>query len=268
MDFKNYFTENEKPLDNLINDGGFCGIFRKIGCIGDSLSSGEFESKDKVGNTGYHDMFEYSWGQYMARTIGNTVYNFSAGGMSADRYLDGFADSKGYWSKDLACQAYIMALGVNDISIMLGNGYEFGDISDIDFDDYKNNKKTFAGYYAAVIQRYREIQPDSFFFLMTIPKSDPTPADRSALEDKHQALLYQLAECFPRTYVLDFRKYAPVYDRDFQKKFYLSTHMNPMGYILTSKMTISYIDYIIRHNMRAFNQVQFIGTPLKNELDV
>lgn len=26
----------EKPLDRLVTDGGFCGIFRTIGCIGDS----------------------------------------------------------------------------------------------------------------------------------------------------------------------------------------------------------------------------------------
>ena len=43
MDWKTLFPENEQPLDHLLPDGGFCGIFRKIGCIGDSLSSGEFE---------------------------------------------------------------------------------------------------------------------------------------------------------------------------------------------------------------------------------
>ena len=32
--------ENEKPLDRIVTDGGFCGIFRRIACIGDSLSSG------------------------------------------------------------------------------------------------------------------------------------------------------------------------------------------------------------------------------------
>ena len=36
--------EKEKPLDTLVKDGGFCGIFRRIGCVGDSLSSGEYES--------------------------------------------------------------------------------------------------------------------------------------------------------------------------------------------------------------------------------
>jgi hypothetical protein len=34
---------DEKPLDRLVENGGFCSIFRTIGCVGDSLSSGEFE---------------------------------------------------------------------------------------------------------------------------------------------------------------------------------------------------------------------------------
>ena len=67
----------EKPLDTLVGDGGLCGVFRTIGCVGDSLSSGEFESLDASGNKTYHDMFEYSWGQYLARMAGLTARNFS-----------------------------------------------------------------------------------------------------------------------------------------------------------------------------------------------
>ena len=51
-------SENEKPLDRLVTDGGFCGIFRKIACIGDSLSSGEFQSLNSEGKVGYHDYFD------------------------------------------------------------------------------------------------------------------------------------------------------------------------------------------------------------------
>ena len=58
MDLKMMFDEDEKPLDNLVTNGGFCGIFRTIGCVGDSLSSGELESLDENGNKGYHDYFE------------------------------------------------------------------------------------------------------------------------------------------------------------------------------------------------------------------
>ena len=46
---KYYGNPDEKPLDNIVDDGGFAAIFRTIGCIGDSLSSGEFETYDEEG---------------------------------------------------------------------------------------------------------------------------------------------------------------------------------------------------------------------------
>ena len=38
--------------------------------------------------------------------------------------------------------------------------------------------------------------------------------------------------------------------------------MNPMGYVFTAHMVASYIDYIIRHNMKDFEEAGFIGTDL------
>ena len=40
---------DEKPLEHPAPDGGYSRIIRRIACIGDSLSSGEFEIKDKTG---------------------------------------------------------------------------------------------------------------------------------------------------------------------------------------------------------------------------
>ena len=112
MNYSDFFDPNEKPLERLLPDGGFCGIFRTIGCIGDSLSSGEFQTRRSEDAFRYTDMFEYSWGQFMARTIGSKVYNFSKGGMTAKNYVTKFAEEKGFWDPELACQAYIIALGV------------------------------------------------------------------------------------------------------------------------------------------------------------
>ena len=115
-------TEEEKPLDRMVTDGGLCGILRSIGCIGDSLSSGEFETYDDDGKKVYLDRYEYSWGQFIARAAGVKVHNFSRGGMTAKAYCDYFAEEKGFWSKDLACNAYILALGANDChQIALGS---------------------------------------------------------------------------------------------------------------------------------------------------
>ena len=249
--------ENEKPLDRIVSDGGFTSIFRTIACIGDSLSSGEFESR-KDGNAGFHDMYEYSWGQYIARMCGSTVYNFSMGGMTAKEYCEKFAENKGFWNPKYASQAYIIALGVNDI---ICQKQELGSVNDVDFSDYKNNRKSFAGYYAEIIQRYKKIQPRSKFFLMTMAdegKSDVKIKEKQA----HAVLLNDFAEKFDNTYVIDLLKYAPTYDKEFKEKFYLVGHMNPMGYILTAKMVASYIDYIIRHNVDDFKEVGFIGTDL------
>ena len=78
MDIQKYYADSaERPLDTIAVNGGFCRIFRRICCIGDSLSSGEFQLKRKNGTFGYYDMYEYSRGQHIARMTGSTVYNFS-----------------------------------------------------------------------------------------------------------------------------------------------------------------------------------------------
>ncbi len=258
---------DEKPLENMVANGGFCGIFRKIACVGDSLSSGEFESMMN-GEKGWHDYFDYSWGQYLARDAGCTVYNFSRGGMTAEGYCDGFAESMDYWNVERRCQAYILALGVNDVSAILAGTATLGGVNDIDTTDWHHNARSFAGFYGQIIQRYQSMQPKAKFFLMTMPHEAGLEAARVELYDQHAALLYQIAEMLPNCYVLDFRQYAPPYDETFMKNFYLGGHLTAAGYRLTALMVESYIDYIIRHHMSDFKQTGFVGTPFYNETEV
>ena len=247
--------ENEKPLDRIVTDGGFCGIFRTIACIGDSMSSGEFESLKADGTKLYHDFYEYSWGQYIARSCGSKVYNFSQGGMTAQTYIDVFADNKGYWDRNKLVQAYIIALGVNDL---IGRGQELGSVADINFDDCTQNAKTFAGNYAQIIQRIKKLQPRAKIFLVTIPREDH---ERDAIRKAHRDLLEEFTKIFDRTYLVDLFTYAPVFNAEFKKKYFLG-HMTATGYILMARMIESYIDYIIRKKPEEFNQVGFIGTDL------
>lgn len=258
MDITKYYLQpGELPLQNIKPDGGFFGIFRTVACVGDSLSSGEFESTDEAGNKGYHDYFEYSWGQYMARAAGVKVYNFSRGGMTAIEYMKSFAENNGMWDPEKQAQAYIIALGVNDICNMK---MEIGTTDDICLEDYTKNADTFAGWYGRVIQRYREISPEGYFFLMTIPRdySNNVNAFRQA------EIVREIAKLFPHTYVIDLHRYAPVYDREFGRYFFLGGHMNPMGYMLTAQMVMSYIDYLIRRDPEDFAQVGFINRGVHN----
>ena len=252
--------ENEKPLDHLPADGGFTSIFRTIACVGDSLSSGEFEGLDEEGKKSFHDMFEYSWGQYIARAAGVKVYNFSKGGMTAKAYMQSFAEQKGYWDPELKAQAYIIALGCNDVK---WENIDFmGSVADINLEDYTRNADSFAGYYGSIIQRYKEIQPNARFFLLTKPRSGWDKGDE--VNARHRQLMLDMAELFDNTYVIDLFEYGPKYDSEFKKNFYLGGHMNPCGYKLTARMVMAYIDYIIRHNMQDFKQIGFMGTPFYN----
>lgn len=252
------YTEDEKPLDNLVNGYSNTAIFRTMAFVGDSLSSGEFETLDKEGKRSYYDLFEYSWGQYIARSNGLKAYNFSRGGMTAKEYLDSFAESKGFWNKELACQAYVIALGAND----LNRGIEIGCIDDIDTENYENSKPTFIGYYARIVKKYKEISPDAKFFFVTFPDGGNKEKTVGMVN-----ALYALADHFDNSYVIDLYRYGPFYGDRFRERYYLHGHLNPMGYILTARMVDSYIDYIIRHDPDDFKNAGFIGTNIQYKFD-
>ena len=250
---KFYAIPGEGPLDDIKFHGGFFSIFRTVACVGDSLSSGEMESLDEAGNRGYHDYFEYSWGQFMARAAGNTVYNFSRGGMTAREYINSFAESKGFWNPELSAQAYIFALGVNDV---LNQGQPLGTIDDVDLDTTEGDiPATFAGYYGRVLAKYRAIEPKARLFLMTMPQGDTDDPRKTA----HADLLHQIAAKYPYVYVIDLNRHAPRHDAEFRRNFYMGGHLNAAGYQMTAWQTMTYVDWIVRNNPEDFTQIAFVG---------
>ena len=251
-------NQNINPLETLVTDGGFVGIFRRIGCIGDSLASGEFQSTKEDGSQGFHDMYDYSWGQYMAREAGCTVYNFSRGGMSAKWFNDSFEKECGIWTEEKKCQAYIIGLGVNDV---LNQNQPIGETGDCEREGYADNR-TYAGEYEIIIKKIKEFQPKARIFLITIPdKGDLASEDRTTKAAAIAKLLAEFCEKYEFTYLIDLFKYAPKYDSKFYEKYFLAGHMNPMGYMMSARQIMTYIDFIIRNNMEDFKQVPFIGTP-------
>ena len=249
--------KNEKPLDRLVEGYSNTAMFRKIAFVGDSLSSGEFESHVEGRGVRYYDMYEHSWGQYIARCNGSVAYNFSCGGMSTKGF-DSFADWHMMWSREKAAQAYVIALGVNDV--YNGAVKDFGSIDDIDVTDWRRNAETYMGYYGKIISKFKEISPDAKFFLVTFPNE---PDKNREVTERMVAAMYSLAEKFDNTYVIDLYHYGPVYDAEFKRRYYYHTHMSPAGYILTAKLVDSYIDYIIRHNPDEFKAAGFIGTGIE-----
>ena len=249
----------ERPLDNMITDGGNMAIFRTVGFIGDSLGSGEHESLDENGNVGYHDYYEYSWIQFIARKCGFEAYNFSVGGLTAKDFFT-LAHYTKCFTPEKACQAYIIALGINDIK-NIGKYYSggFGQMPDMD-----NKDDTFVGAYVQIVKSILRLQPKARIFVVTPPIRDFSSEDTTVLEEKLSDFLRSLPKYFEFLYVVDLRKYDVVYDAEFRKRYNLGGHMNAMGYLRTANVVSSYIDYIIRSNYEDFKQVGFIGKSVHN----
>ena len=246
----------EKPLENLVAGYSNTAIFRKIAFIGDSLSSGEFETVNEDGSHNYHDLYEYSWGQFIARKNGLTAYNFSRGGMTAKWYLGSFAEQNGFWDPEKACQAYVIALGVNDVYNQKMPIGEKEDIQRTEFDE----KTPFISYYAEIVRRYKEISPDAKFFFVTVPKESHKDA---SISQKMVEAMYALAEHFENSYVIDLYENAPEFTNELRKTHFLYNHMTPAGYLYFANLVDSYIDYIVRTNPADFKHVGFIGTDIK-----
>ena len=115
MDVKVFkLKKGEKPLDNINPTCGFAGIFRTVGVIGDSLSSGEFESHDQNGQVQYHDMYEYSWPSVLQRITGTRYNNYSRGGMTAKEYCESFAERKARMA-ELADGFFVLPGGIGTL---------------------------------------------------------------------------------------------------------------------------------------------------------
>ncbi len=249
---KELYPAEEKPLDRLVDGYSHTSVFRTIGFIGDSLSSGEFETLDAEGKRHYHDLYEYSWGQYIARKNGLKAYNFSRGGMRAQWYMESYAEENGLFDPEKACQAYVIAMGVNDI---YNEHQEIGTVADIEAD--RTRRPTFVGFYGDLVKKYKEISPDAKFFFVTFPRGSRGKTEEATAMVE---ALYAMAEYFDNAYVIDLYRYGPTYDQKFKDHFYLHGHLNASGYILTARLIDSYIDYIVRHNPEDFRNAGLIGS--------
>lgn len=253
-------VEDENPIAKVSQDPGLCSIFHYWGFIGDSLCSGEFEYTRADGKTGYWDCYEYAWGQRMCDLMGVKGEIFSKGGETAKGWIKHFWDSNenklGNCAKDNPKQAYVIALGVNDSNPKNTKDYPLGSTTlDIDLQNYNNNSQTFAGCYAGIIQRLQEMQPEVRIFLVTMPR-------RSERYKGYNDVIRQMAGIFRNVWLIDLEKYASdFYESPEFKALYQPVghgHLTPAGYEYTAWEFMTYIDWIIRHDMDSFKEVGFM----------
>lgn len=251
---KDSILSNPNPMLNDTVNGGQCAIFRKMGFIGDSLSSGEVYKYD---GTQYikKDFYEHSWGQYLARACGSKGFNFSRGGLRVDTWLNEYYTGgvKANEFTENKCEMYTIALGVNDAVAIQQGQLTLGSESDIDLSNMDNNANTYYGCYAKIIQYIKSVVPNARIFVITNPNGGETLGLNGAIR--------YMSEHFTNVYLLDMYKYADgLYTSSYLTENNLSVqgHLTPSGYIRSYHHIASYIDYIIRNNMEDFMDVCYI----------
>ena len=250
-------AEGEGPLDVIRETCGFAGIFKRIGVIGDSLSSGEFESHDEEGTIQYHDMYEYSWPAVLQRLTGTAYANYSRGGMTAKEFYESWADQNGFWQPQ---QAYIVALGNNDLFVFQ---HPMGSAADIHPDAPESNPDTFFGNLGRILSKLKSIEKDARVFLVSMQRRGEEACDGVIAQAAEE--MKKVCGLFSFTYLIDMTNDGPAYDAEMRKIYALGFHPNAVGYFSYALMIGNYIDYIIRSRPQEFFEVPFIGTPFKNK---
>lgn len=107
-------------LNNIESPGyawASMALFEKVGVVGDSYASGEIGTFDSSGHYRGQDHYNISWPQIIARKNGIDVYNYTAGGLTAQTWLNR-TDERGatQLASDPAKNLYLINLGINDKS--------------------------------------------------------------------------------------------------------------------------------------------------------
>lgn len=242
----------ENPLEHIRENPGLLAVFRHVGCIGDSLASGEAVYRKEDGSSGGRDLFEFSWGQYLARMTGNTYYNWSRGGLRCDTFLTSSMAAECF-DGEHKCEAYIIGLGQNERN----KSYPVGTAADINLEDYEQNAATYYGNYGKIILKIKEVQPKAKIFVLT----DPLSAVEAA---GYNAAVREISTMFDNVYLVDLFTYgSALYSSGFLVQQKRGGHFNAVGYYLCALIIATYIDWIMKKYPEEFREVEFIGTDYK-----
>lgn len=260
-DLQKRVTAIEAP-DDVYNGCEF-SIFKKWGLIGDSLSVGHTVSKD--GKTTLGRNIYYSWGQYLARRIGNTCLNFGRSGVTSKLWMD---TSETYCyprliNPDNLCQAYIIALGANDSEMTLGS------ITDVNFTDMSQNADTEYGCYAKVINAVRTVSANAPIFLFTLPYPRNSDNNIKAINEMIRTFAND-KEHFGKIFLVDL-------DADYNKYFETGKleaqigntgwHLTSLGYLYASKVNEIALSKVISDNYSDFQDVFLLPCGNNDVLD-
>ena len=295
---KSFGYNDEKPFDKGVIYGGAVSVFPNICVIGDSLSAGCMVFGDATDNSddksGQTDMYNYSWGKFLAKDCHCNPYIIAQGGLAARTFFDddrkpsldnmnieGALKEDGnpmpfheqLTSGKYNSEAYFIALGHNDYNMWKSDTWNpeknnwsvyLGSPADINLADGVF-VKSFYGYYAKIIYTIKQQVPNAKIFVITMKqegvKHDGGIMGVGGFKDLNNAIRY-MATIFDNIYVLDMAKQRP----EIPDWHYTNGHGNVLGYREYGAEIGTYVDWMINKSPTLFGYVQFINTPYANRI--
>lgn len=220
----------EYPVINL----DYLYLFRDIGVIGDSLSSGEVYTEDGTPD----DKYNYSWLSYICRTINATPHHYSQGGMSAKSWINS------HWKTDLESEtssnAYYIALGTNDKN---QTEYNLGTLDDTVGTD------SFVGYYKSIIETIHAKSPNAVIFAVSMYSNESD-------SQSYTNVIRAITELYNYCYFVDFANNASsdllIPNSRVYTNYIENWHYTGLGYIEVGRVIKELTNKIINENISNF----------------
>ena len=272
-------------------------VFRTIGIIGDSYSSGSiyyWNNSQHTSYTGLANQNSLSWGKQLGRIYGDSdksrnVMIYAQGGWTAKEWFTESGSGKS-WSKfnrDIqprntttgeggrAKDLYILAFGINDYrEIVIDNSsdpsYTWGDVNNIKnysnitnsgaTNYYLNAPNTFFGVHNKIIRNIKKWSPDSIIVMLSYLRNDQEyePNAKSTTNKKLQAIANEFSNDVVFINVDD----DPFFSSDFYTKYaYINHHPTAIGYAGMATAIARLIGKAMRQHPEKFLTVGKISEP-------
>lgn len=221
-------VQNAAPVEDYTKyEGKEITVFKKIICIGDSITAGTFNYNHP--SSGYLSDTDYSYPEYLGKLTGLDVTNFGRGGYSATQFWTAYQNHD--WS---GFDAAIIMFGINDALQ--------GDTT-----------ATYKSSLTSLINSLKSYNSGIKIFLATLT---PAYSDGVTTFNGMITATRELAESLTDVYLIDINRYSECH----KGTPYEQGHLTAIGYYQMAHEFMALISFEIQAHLSDFANVQFINT--------
>lgn len=222
-------------------------IFMRVGCIGDSYTSGHIDlDSDDASPTN----LDFSWPKYMEQLTGNVWSNWAQSGSTAKQWVQGYSNLSKVQEEGNKCQAYVIGLMINDQGNWSSYATPVGDIDDIGTD-----ADTYYAWYYKLVQEVIKVNSDAKIFCNTCPTYSKDYSYNQAVRDIVQYCQDRNQNVFLCDLAGDEYNNVNFYKNPTFLQDAVGGHFTAIGYEFMAECYLRVISDVVNSNIKKFQDV-------------